>query len=104
MPEKEERPLAVQLDLNLADCQVLGGSIGCGPHGSTFAFTVEPVSIETLAALDRAIDGHGTLRVLFPQPLLLELVSLERKGPRGVRIVGRIIDPLKAHKKEIEWT
>ena len=96
MPAKEERPAGVQLDLNLAGCQVIGGSIGYGPQGSTFAFTVEPVSPETMAALDRAVERHETVRVLFPQPLLLDLVSLERKDPRVVRIVGRIVDPLKA--------
>jgi len=94
--QEEERRVGTQLDLNLVEYQVRGGSMGYGPEGGTFACIIGPVSDETLAALDRAAENHGTIRLLLPQPLVLDLVSLERKEPHGVRIVGRIVDPRKA--------
>jgi hypothetical protein len=96
MPEQEERYVAPQLELSLGGCQIHGASIGSGPDGTNFAFTIGPISDETLAALDGTAQDHGRVRVLFPQPLLLDLVALERKDPQQVRIVGRIVQPVKA--------
>jgi hypothetical protein len=96
MPVKEERPMGTQLELNLADYAVHGASVGYGMEGSRFACTIEPVSAETMLALDRAAASHGTICLLLPQPLLLELVTLERLGPQRVRIVGRMFEAAKA--------
>lgn len=96
MPAKEERHGGTQLELKLTDYEVRGASVGHGVEGSSFACTIGPVSEETMAALDRAVAGHGTICLLFPQPLLLELVTLERKEPQRVRIVGRISDAATA--------
>ena len=52
-----------------------------------------------MAALDRAAENHGTIRLLLPDPLLLDLVALERKDPHGVRIVGRIVDRVSRPQK-----
>ena len=90
MPATEERHVGTQLELTLADYEVRGASMGHGVAGSTFACTIGPVSGETMAALDRAAESRATIRLLFPQPLLLELVTLERREPQRVRIVGRI--------------
>lgn len=96
MPATEERNVGIQVDLNLEEYLVRGGSIGDGPEGITFACIIAPVSDETMAALDRAAENHATIRLLLPDPLLLDLVALERKDPHGVRIVGRIVVPCKA--------
>jgi hypothetical protein len=96
MPAEQERRMGTQLELNLADYDIHGASVGYGAEGSSFACTIEPVSDETMVALDRAVESHGTISLLLPRPLLLELVALERKGPQRVRIVGRIFDAAKA--------
>jgi hypothetical protein len=96
MPVKEERHIGSQLELKLADYEVRGASMAHGVDGSSFACTIGPVSDETMAALDRAAESHGTICLLFPQPLLVELVALERREPQRVRIVGRIFDAVKA--------
>jgi hypothetical protein len=96
MPSKKERPQGTQLELNLADYAIHGASVGFGAEGSRFACTIEPVSDETMVALDRAAATHGTICLLLPKPLVLELVTLERRGPRRIRIVGRMFDAAKA--------
>jgi hypothetical protein len=96
MPAVEERHVGTQLELTLADYEVRGASMGHGVAGPSFACTIGPVSDETMAALDRAAERHDTIRLLLPQPLLLELVTLERREPQRVRIVGRIFKTVKA--------
>ncbi len=90
MPQKEERDTATQLELNLADYEVRGASVGHGADGSRFACSIGPVSDEAMASLDRVAETHGKIRLLLPEPLLLDLVTVERKDPKRVRIVGRI--------------
>jgi hypothetical protein len=92
MPGKEERNVGAQLELNLGNYQVRGASIGYGPKGGAFACTVGPISDETMAALTRAVESRGTICLLFPQPLTLNLITLERKEPQAIRIVGRIVE------------
>jgi len=96
MPPKKERPIGTQLELNLADYEIHGASVGYGVEGSRFACTLEPVSNETMVQLDRAAESHETICLLLPKPLLLELVTLERRGPQLVWIVGRILEAAKA--------
>jgi hypothetical protein len=95
MPTRKERSLGPQLELNLADYSIQGASVGYGTEGSRFACTIEPVSDETMVALDRAAASHGTICLLLPKPLLLELVTFERRGPHRIRIVGRMFDAAK---------
>ena len=92
MPPQQEGDVAAQLELSLGDYQVNGASIGFGPQGGHFACTLGPISNETLAALDTLVLTHGKICLLFPKPLLLDLVSLERKEPQRIRIVGRIAE------------
>jgi hypothetical protein len=98
MPARKERHVGTQLELKLADYEVRGASMGHGLEGCSFACTIGPVSDETMAALDRAAEGHGTICLLLPEPLLLELITLERRAPQRVRIVGHIFDAAKASK------
>jgi hypothetical protein len=90
MPRKEKRDTGIQLELSLADYEVRGASMGHGVDGSRFACNIGPLSDEAMAALDRVAESQGTICLLLPEPLLLDLVTVERKDPKRVRIVGRI--------------
>jgi len=88
---QEASDVRPQLELSLDDYKVTGGSIGYGRGGTTFAFTVGPLSDSTVAVLDSVAQAQGRICVYCcREPLLLDLVALERKEPSRVRIVGRI--------------
>jgi hypothetical protein len=93
MPAKEELHPGTQLELNLADYEVRGASMGHGVDGSRFACNIGPISDDALVALDRVARSHGTICLLLPKPLLLDLVTVERRDAKRVRIVGRICRP-----------
>jgi hypothetical protein len=79
-------------ELNLADYNANGASIGSGRNGTTFTVTIWPLSDATVAALDDVVQKHGTIRLYCcRQPLLFDLVAVERKEPRKARIEGRIV-------------
>jgi hypothetical protein len=88
-PNKSEA--TAQLELSLGNYDVSGASISHGPEGTKFTCTLGPLAEETMVALDDAAQSGQILCLLFPQPLLLDLLALERKEPRRVRIVGRIV-------------
>jgi len=58
-----------------------------------FACTVGPISDATVVALVSATQNHGRISLLFPEPLLLDVVAREHKERQHVRIIGRVIDP-----------
>lgn len=73
----------------LADYSASDGSISYGPDGATFAFTLEPVSDEMVAALGDVAEKRERICLYgCGEPLLLRLGALERKEPRKVRLVG----------------
>lgn len=94
VPPQKQREAATQLELSLRHYDISGASISHGPEGTKFACTLGPLADETIAALDSAAQTGGLLRLLFPQPLLLDLLALERKEPQRIRIVGRIVGSL----------
>ena len=88
-PASHVRP---QLELSLDDYKVNDGSIGGGRDGTTFAFTLGPVSDVTVAALNDVAQKRGTICLYCcRQPLFFDPVAVERKDLRKVRIVGRIV-------------
>jgi hypothetical protein len=92
--------IKAQLELRLDEYQTNGGSIGYGPNGTTFAFTLGPVSDEIVAALNDVAEKRGTICLYcFREPLFFDPVAIERKGPRKVRIVGRIVGGLAARHR-----
>ena len=91
MATEETGNVGPQLELSLAGYSVNRASIGYGPDGAEFACTVGPMTDETIAALDGAAEKDGRVCLMFPQPLLLDLVAIERKDPHSVRIVGHIV-------------
>jgi hypothetical protein len=91
MPPHNQNEPAAQLELSLEHYDISGATISCGPEGTKFACTLGPLADEALTALDHAAQSGGLLCLRFPQPLLLDLLALERKDPRRIRIVGRIV-------------
>ena len=75
----QEAPGRSQLKLSLGDYSVNGASIGHGPNGTQFACTIGPLPDETVAALFRAAENHERVCLLLPEPLLLDVVTLEHK-------------------------
>ena len=93
MPKDQEDGSQGALDLDCADC-IRAASFAPAPGGEfgVFSCSIGPLADETVAALDRAANAHRPVRLLFSKrPLLLSLVSIERKEPRSVRIVGQVM-------------
>jgi hypothetical protein len=79
----------------LDDCKVHGGSIGCSQDGVTLALTIWLAADAAVAALEDLAQKHGRICLHgCREPLLLDLVTLERKEPRKIRIVARIVGGL----------
>ena len=92
MHSPEGRSSEPQLELNLDDYTVNGGSIACSRDATTFAFTIGPLSSATMAALAAAADKQARICVYCcRQPVLFDLDTLERKEARRVRLVGRFV-------------
>jgi hypothetical protein len=82
-----------QLTLRMGDYNANGASISSSRDGIKFAVTIGPISDATVTALEGAARNHERICLLLPDPLLLDLMALEHKGPQRVQIVGRIVDP-----------
>ena len=99
MAKDQERRGQLTLELDCTAHHVTGQSYMPAPNGAVgglFSCSVGPLPNETLAALDEAARTHAPVRLLFDEkPLMLEMVTLERKGARRVRIVGTVAKPGK---------
>ena len=60
---QEASDVRPQLELRFDEYKVTGGSIGYGRGGTTFAFTVGPLSDSTVAVLDSVAQKHGRICV-----------------------------------------
>ena len=80
------------LKLSLGDYNINCGSINCSQDGIKFSFTVWPLSDALAAAFDGVAQQRGRICLhCCGEPVLLDLVSVERREPQRVRIVGRIV-------------
>ncbi len=80
------------VELSLGHYNVSGASIQCGREGTTFAFTIWPISDATLIALEReARTDRRICLICCDRPLLLDLLAIERKDRQQVRIVGIVV-------------
>jgi hypothetical protein len=100
MAKNQERRGQLMLELDCTAHQVKNASFSPAPGGGVgglFSCSVGPLSDETLAALDDASRKHAPVCLVFDgQPILLEMVTLERKEAHRVRIVGPVAKTSKA--------
>lgn len=99
MAQDQERRGQLTLELDCTAHHVTGQSFEPTPHGvgGLFSCSVGPLPNELLAALDEAARTHAPVRLLFNEtPLVLEMVTLERKEAHRVRIVGSVVRTGKA--------
>lgn len=76
--------------------QIQGASFVPTPFGAggVFSCSVGPLPDETIAALDDAVRTHCLVRLVVDDSVLvLDLVTLERRDPHSVRIVGEMAGP-----------
>ena len=82
------------LDLDCANRHVMAASFvpGTDEQAGVFSCVIGAIPDETVTVLDRALQEHARVRLLFSdRALVLEFVTLERKGPQSVRIVGQLV-------------
>lgn len=100
MAKDKERRGQLALELDCTAYQLGGQSFTPAPNGARgglFSCSLGPLPDETIAALDKAVRAHTPVCLLFDKhPVLLEMVTLERKEARRVRIVGSVADTSKA--------
>jgi hypothetical protein len=91
---KQERRGQLPLELHFTDDHLGAASFAPSPgsDGGLFSCSIEPVTEETVAELERAARARTPIRLRFSErPLLLEHVTVERKGPHSVHIVGHVV-------------
>jgi hypothetical protein len=92
LPAQQANHIRPELELSLGNFNINGGSIGCSADGVKFAFTIWPLPDATAAALEGVAATHGRICLYCcDQPLLFDLVELQRKEPGKVRLVGRLV-------------
>ena len=93
MPKKE-RDGQLPLELHFTDDHLGAASFAPAPgsEGGLFSCSIGPLTEETVGALVRAARTKTPLRLRFSErPLLLDHITVERKGPHSVRIVGHVV-------------
>ena len=91
---KQERRGQLPLELQFSDDRLSSASFAPSPgsDGGLFSCSIAPVTEETVVELERAARAHTPIRLKFSErPLLLDHVTVERKGPHSVRIVGHVV-------------
>jgi hypothetical protein len=91
---KQERRGQLPLELHFTDEHLGAASFAPSPgsDGGLFSCSLGPLSEETVGELERAARTRTPIRLRFSErPLLLDQVTVERKGPHSVRIVGRVV-------------
>ena len=91
---KQERRGQLPLELHFTDDHLGAASFAPSPgsDGGLFSCSITPVTEETVVELERAARAHTPIRLKFSErPLLLDHVTVERKGPHSIRIVGHVV-------------
>ena len=91
---KQERRGQLPLELHFSDDRLGSASFAPSPgsDGGLFSCSITPVTEETVVELERAARAHTPIRLKFSErPLLLDHVTVERKGPHSIRIVGHVV-------------
>jgi hypothetical protein len=91
---KQERHGQLPLELHFSDDRLGSASFAPSPghDGGLFSCSIGPLSEEAVGELERAARAELPIRLRFSErPLLLDHVTVERKGPQMVRIVGHVV-------------
>ena len=91
---KQERRGQLPLELHFSDDRLSSASFAPlpGSDGGLFSCSIGPLSEEAVGELERAARAQTPIRLRFSErPLLLDQVTVERKGPHTVRIVGHVV-------------
>ena len=92
---KQERRGQLPLELSFSDDHLGEASFAPSPGGDgsgLFSCSLGPLTEEAVGELERAARTQTPIRLKFSEhPLLLDHVTVERKGPHTVRIVGRVV-------------
>ena len=95
MPKKKEHRGQLAFELRITDSQVTAASFASMSEGGVaglFSCSVGALADDDVAALERAAYEHTPVRLLFSEsPVLLDLVTLERREPHAVRIIGHVV-------------
>jgi|SRR5688572_22786517 hypothetical protein len=90
--EKRRGQLPLELCFREDDLRAASFAPVPGSDGGVFSCSIGSLTEEVVAALERAARVDTPVRLRFSeQPLLLDHVTVERKGPHSVRIVGRVV-------------
>src|SRR5262245_45685169 len=90
----QERRGQLPLELRFSDDHLSSASFAPSPgsDGGLFSCSIGPLSEEAVGELERAARAQTPIRLRFSErPLLLDHVTVERKGPQTVRIVGHVV-------------
>jgi hypothetical protein len=99
MADDKKRRGQLPLELDCSDYKARERTFAPTPGASDgiFSCSLGPLPEETIAALDWAARVHGRVRLCFGSyAMLLELVALERKPARRVRLSGRVVQSVTA--------
>src|SRR5687767_15647287 len=91
---KQERLGQLPLDLHFSDDRLGSASFAPSPGSDSglFSCSIGPLSEEAVAELERAARAETPICLRFSEhPLLLDHVTVERKGPQTVRIIGLVV-------------
>lgn len=92
---EQERRGQLPLEFHFSDDHLGAASFtpSTGGDGSgLFSCSLGPLTEETVGELERAARAEMPIRLKFSEhPLLLDHVTVERRGPHTVRVVGRVV-------------
>ena len=92
LEEKRRGQLPLELCFREDDLRAASFAPIPGSEGGLFSCSIGSLAEEVVAELERAARVDTPIRLRFSeQPLLLDHVIVERKGPHSVRIVGRVV-------------
>lgn len=91
---KQERRGQLPLEFHFPDDRLGSASFAPSPgtDSGLFSCSIGPLSEEAVGEIERAARAELPIRLRFSErPLLLDNVTVERKGPHTVRIVGHVV-------------
>jgi hypothetical protein len=92
----EEERLRGQLHFELvfAQARVESASRTISSRGDELSYLIADLAAEQIAGLERAAQDHTPVSLVLGESavVVLDLVSLERKGPRSFQIVGHVVN------------